>query len=79
MIAFRDRKHQIDTMIAMADVKRTDDNGNSEALAMKTSPYRFESDAGRKSPALAQTEPATVRTNDLMALRPALSSTRGMK
>ena len=79
MIAFRDRKHQIDTMIAMADVKRTDDNGNAENLAMKTSPYRFESDAGRKSPALAQTEPATVRTNDLMALRPAMSSTRGMK
>ena len=79
MIAFRDRKHQIDTMIAMADVKRTDDNGSTENLAMKTSPYRFDSDAGRKSPALAQTEPATVRTNDLMALRPALSSTRGMK
>jgi len=80
MIAFRDRKHQIDTMIAMADVKRTDDNGNSEALAMKTSPFHLESDGqARKSPALAQTEPATVRTNDLMPLRPALSSTRGMK
>ena len=80
MIAFRDRKHQIDTMIAMADVKRTDDNGNPESLAMNTSAPHFESDGqARKSPALAQTEPATVRTNDLMALRPALSSTRGMK
>ncbi|MGZ3297826.1 MAG: M23 family peptidase, partial [Asticcacaulis sp.] len=69
-----------DSMIALADVKRTDENGNSEALAMKTSPYRFESDGQpSRSPALAQTEATRVRTNDLMALRPALSSTRGMK
>ncbi len=80
IIAFRDRKREIDTMIAMADVKRTDDNGNAEALAMKTSPYHFESDGpAAKSQALAQTEATPVRTNDLMPLRTALTSTRGMK
>ncbi len=80
MVAFRARKREIDTMIAMADVKRNNDNSTSEALAMNASPYRYESDQAATRPtALAQTEASPVRTNSLMPLRPALSSTRGMK
>ena len=80
LVAFRARKHEIDTMIAMADVKRSDDNTASETLAMKTSDYHFENENATSRPAaLAQTEPSRVRVNSLMPLRPALSSTRGMK
>ncbi len=64
----------------MADVKRSDDNTASETLAMKTSDYHFENENATSRPAaLAQTEPSRVRVNSLMPLRPALSSTRGMK
>ena len=66
-------------MIAMADVKRSDDKSATEALAMKAGAYHYESDATARPMALAQTEPSRVRTNSLMPLRPALSSTRGMK
>ncbi len=80
MIAFRARKHEIDTMIALADVKRSDDNGNDETLAMKTGDYHFEDeDATSRPTALAATEATPIRTNNLTPLRPALSSTRGMK
>lgn len=80
MVAFRTRKREIDTMIAMADVKRSDDNGASETLAMKAGAYHFENeDATTRPTALAQTEPSPMRTNNLAPLRPALSSTRGMK
>ncbi len=80
MVAFRARKREIDTMIAMADVKRSDDKSATEALAMKTGAYHYESqDPASRPMALAQTEPSRVRTNSLMPLRPALSSTRGMK
>ncbi len=80
MVAFRARKHEIDTMIAMADVKRSDDNGNDETLAMKTGDYHFEDeDATSRPTALAATEATPIRTNNLTPLRPALSSTRGMK
>ncbi|MBW8882971.1 MAG: M23 family peptidase, partial [Asticcacaulis sp.] len=71
---------ELDTMIAMADVKRSDDRSTSEALAMKAGAYHYENDDAAARPmALAQTEPSRVRANSLMPLRPALSSTRGMK
>ena len=80
LVAFRARKHEIDTMIAMADVKRSDDNGNDETLAMKAGAYHFEDeDATSRPTALAETDATPVRVNNLAALRPALSSTRGMK
>lgn len=80
LVAFRARKHEIDGMIAMADVKRSDDNSASEALAMKTGAYHYENETASTRPAaLAQTEATRVRANALMPLRPALSSTRGMK
>ena len=80
MVAFRARKREIDTMIAMADVKRSDDKSQTEALAMKAGAYHYEHDDATARPmALAQTEPSRVRANTLMPLRPALSSTRGMK
>ncbi len=81
LVAFRNRKREIDTMIAMADVKRSDDNSSSEALAMKTSAYHFENENATSRPmALAQaSEASRVRVNSLMPLRPALTSTRGMK
>jgi murein DD-endopeptidase MepM/ murein hydrolase activator NlpD len=80
LVAFRARKREIDTMIAMADVKRSDDKSQTEALAMKAGAYHYENeDATARPMALAQTEPSRVRANSLMPLRPALSSTRGMK
>lgn len=72
LVAFKARKHEIDSMIAMADTKRTQDNQPSQALAMKTSPYQYESgeNAGKL---VARSE----RTQTNVALRPALSSSRG--
>ncbi|ESQ90222.1 peptidase M24 [Asticcacaulis sp. AC460] len=78
LIAFRARKREIDTMVAMADVKRTDGSGDS--LAMQAGAYHFENeDATSRPAALAQTDPAPVRTNGRAQLRPALSSTRGAR
>ncbi|MEI9905102.1 MAG: hypothetical protein WDN06_14930 [Asticcacaulis sp.] len=80
LIAFRTRKHEIDSMIAMADVKRSDDNSDNETVAMKAGAYHFEDeDATTRPTALAATEATPIRTNSLTPLRPALSSTRGMK
>ncbi len=80
LIAFRARKREIDTMIAMADVQRTDDNTGNETLAMNAGAYHFEDeDATTRPTALAATEATPIRTNSLTPLRPALSTTRGMK
>ncbi|ADU12578.1 M23 family metallopeptidase [Asticcacaulis excentricus] len=70
LVAFKARKHELDTMIAMADLKRTQDNLPSQALAMKTTPYKYE-DSGAANKLVAKTE----RKN--IPLRPALSTSRG--
>ena len=75
LIAFQARKREIDTMIAMADVQRSDGTA-PETLAVNSSPYETPDE---RSPTLATSEASPVRTNNLMPLRPALSSTRGMK
>ncbi|MDC7684758.1 peptidoglycan DD-metalloendopeptidase family protein [Asticcacaulis sp. BYS171W] len=70
LVVFNARKHEIDSMIAMADQKRTQDNAASQTLAMKASPYQYE-ETGAANKLVAKTE----RKN--IPLRPALSSTRG--
>ncbi len=85
MIAFRARKREIDTMIAAAEVKREDQPSISHAVAMKASTYHYENENAtsrpevQKASLIAQTEPSRMRRNDLMPLKPALSSTRGMR
>ena len=80
LMAFRARKVEIDGMIAMADVKRSGDDTNTESLAMNSGDYHFENEGETSRPTvLAATEATRVRTNNLSPLRPALSTTRGMK
>jgi murein DD-endopeptidase MepM/ murein hydrolase activator NlpD len=85
LIAFRARKREIDTMIAVADVERDDQPSISHAVAMKASTYHYEGENAtsrpevQKAALIAQTEPSRMRKNDLMPLKPALSSTRGMR
>lgn len=80
LIAFRARKSEIDGMIAMADVKRSGDDSHNESLAMNSGDYHFENEDQTSRPTvLTATEATPVRTNNLAPLRPALSTTRGMK
>ncbi|WP_140984540.1 M23 family metallopeptidase [Asticcacaulis tiandongensis] len=72
LVTFKARKHEIDSMIAMADTKRTQDNQLSQTLAMKASPYQYESGENANK-LVAKSE----RTQRNVALKPALSSTRG--
>jgi len=79
LVAFQSRKREIDTMVAMADTKRPGGSDNT-SLAMRAGAYHFEDEDDATYPTtLAATEPTPVRTNSLMALKPALSTTRGMK
>jgi hypothetical protein len=85
LVAFRARKREIDGMIAAADVERDDQPSISHAVAMKASTYHYEGENAtsrpevQKASLIAQTEPSRMRKNDLMPLKPALSSTRGMR
>src|SRR5690606_24905964 len=72
LVTFKARKHEIDSMIAMADTKRTQDNQLSQTLAMKASPYQYESGENANK-LVAKSE----RTQKNVVLKPALSSTRG--
>ncbi|WP_229807850.1 M23 family metallopeptidase [Asticcacaulis endophyticus] len=69
--AFMARKREIDTMIAMADIKRGDEK---QALAMNS--------PAKSAPVAAAPTPVTLvsheRIKTYAALKPALSSTRGM-
>ena len=79
LIAFRARKREIDSMVAMAEVKRTDGSG-TDSLAMQASAYHFQDEDETSRPvALAQTETTPVRSKSRTQLRPALSSTRGTR
>ncbi len=79
MVAFRARKREIDSMIAMAEVK-PGASGDSEALAVQASAYHFENEDQTSRPTtLAQTQASPVRVNALTPLRTALSSTRGSR
>jgi murein DD-endopeptidase MepM/ murein hydrolase activator NlpD len=79
LVAFQARKREIDTMVAMADVKHAGSTDDT-SLAMRAGAYHFEDEDGATYPTtLASTEPTPVRTNTLAALKPALSTTRGMK
>ena len=79
LVAFRARKRDIDSMVAMAEVKHGEASGN-DSLAMQASDYHFENEGETSQPvALAQTETTPARVNSRMQLRPALSSTRGTR
>ena len=69
----------LSSTLALAEVKRTDE-APSQAVAMKASAYHYENENATSRPTLvAAIEPSKMRKNDLMPLKPALSSTRGMK
>lgn len=74
LVTFKARKHEIDSMIAMAELKRTQDNQTSQTLAMKASPYQYE-DTGKSNTLVAQKKAEPKARN--VPLRPAISSTRG--
>jgi len=74
MVAFRARKHAIDSMIAMAE---THNDGASGALALNTAPP---SDDQAAPPAvLASNEASPLRNNGMMPLRSSLTTTRGTR
>ena len=80
LIAFRARKTEIDSMIAMADVKRSNGDTDNQSLAMNSSDYHFENEDETTRPGvLASADATRLRTNNLTSLRPALTTTRGMK
>jgi murein DD-endopeptidase MepM/ murein hydrolase activator NlpD len=73
LVNFNAKKHEIDSMILMAEDKRTKDNQDSQTLAMKTSPYQYES-TGTSNKLVATSR---LDKSEYTKMRPALSSTRG--
>jgi murein DD-endopeptidase MepM/ murein hydrolase activator NlpD len=74
--AFRARKREIDSMIALAEVSPNGTIKQSDALAMR----RVDNENQTTRPqALAQTEVSPVRSNSARPLRSALTTTRGTR
>ncbi len=74
MLAFRARKRELDSMIAMAEVKPG--QAGASNLAMKpTQP----DDTSRQASLLAQTEASPIRINSLRPMRSAITTTRGTR
>jgi len=79
LVAFRARKREIDSMIAMAEVSPNGTITNNDAVAVQAGGYHFENENQTTRPqALAQTEPSPLRNNG-RPLRSAITTTRGTR
>lgn len=74
--AFRARKREIDSMIALAEVSPNGTIKQSDALAMR---HVDNENQTTRPQALAQTEVSPVRSNSARPLRSALTTTRGTR
>ena len=78
--AFRTRKREIDSMIALAEVSPNGTIKQSDTLAMRAGAYHVDDENQTARPqALAQTEVSSVRSNSARPLRSALTTTRGTR
>lgn len=69
LVAFRARKREIDTMVAMADVQRNESQSSATTVAMPQTPYQYDSDSNRT------TQTVAIRTSS----KPRITTQRGSR